>query len=241
MKQVFVPAKQDKISTRIIGQIRGAIMQGKYKPGESLPTESELVELFGVSKHTVREALRALEGMGFISIRRGAGGGPVVSKIDWETARQSFASFIHFQDISLTELSEIRFLLEPYIARLAAENFNDEAIAELQDVHQQCKKLVSQGKSLVGAKAEVMFHVLLAKYSGNSALWVILDFVNNILMETKKAMKPGQEFSVKVLEAHEKIFTAIVNRDADGAERHMREHVVEVERELVELAKQTSV
>jgi Transcriptional regulators len=236
MKKPFKPAKQDKISTLIIKQIRAAILQGKYQPGESLPTESELTAQLGVSKHTVREALRALEGMGFITVRRGAGGGPIVCKIDWETARESFADFLYFQDISIHELTEVRILLEPHIARCAAEKFTDGQIVELQEVHARCEDLVRRNKSLVGAEAEVLFHVLLAKYSGNSALWVILDFVNNILTETKRKIHPGQEFSVKVLEAHAKILKAIEDKDGQAAERYMREHVVEVETELALLA-----
>lgn len=237
MKKTFKPAKQDKISTLIIRQIRSAVLQGKYQPGESLPTESELVTQFGVSKHTIREALRALEGMGFITVRRGAGGGPIVSKINWETARESFADFIHFQDVSIRELSEIRLLLEPFMARRAAENFTPDMIEELKGVHQQCADLIRRNKSLVGAEAEVMFHVLLAKYSGNSALWVILDFVNNILMETKRKIHPDQDFSLKVLDAHGKILQAIIDKDAASAERCMREHILEVETELLGLAR----
>lgn len=239
MKTTFKPAKQDKISTLIIKQIRAAILQGKYQPGESLPTESELTAQFGVSKHTVREALRALEGMGFITIRRGAGGGPIVCKIEWETARESFADFLHFQDVSLQELSEIRLLLEPYIARRAAENFTPEQVVELREIHARCEDLVRRNKSLVGAEAEVMFHVLLAKHSGNSALWVVLDFVNNILMETKREIHPGQDFSVRVLEAHRNILKAIEDRDGAAAEKSMRDHVLAVEKELAELLEGT--
>ena len=238
MKKVFKPARQDKISTSIIKQIRAAILGGKYQPGDPLPTESELVSQFGVSKHTVREALRALEGMGLITIKRGAGGGPFVSKIDWETARESFADFIHFQKVSIRELSEIRLLVEPYIARRAAENFSPEQLVELEGIHLQCEDLVKRNKSLVGAEAEVMFHVLLAKYSGNSALWVILDFVNNILTAMKKEIDPGQEFSVAVLEAHRKILKAIVEKDGQSAERLMWEHVLDVEKGLLEQKKE---
>jgi GntR family transcriptional repressor for pyruvate dehydrogenase complex len=238
MKKIFKPAKQDKLSTLIIKQIRSAILQAKYQPGDSLPTESELVEQFGVSKHTVREALRALEGMGFMTVRRGAGGGPIVSKINWETARESFADFLHFQDISIHELSEIRLLLEPFMARKAAENLSPEMAGELKEIHAECEDLVRQDKSLVGAEAEVMFHVLLAKYSGNSALWVILDFVNNVLMETKRAVHPGQEFSCHVLKAHEKILTAILNKDGAAAEKSMRDHILEVEDELTVLVRE---
>ena len=241
MKQTFAPARQDKISTLIIRQIRSAIMQGSYKPGDALPTESEMTSQFNVSKHTVREALRTLEGMGLVTIRRGAGGGPVVSSIDWEIARESFENFLFFQDISLRELSEVRSLLEPYIARKAAESFDAQAIAELQAVHEQCEELIRQGKSLVGAEAEVMFHVLLGKNSGNSALWVILDFVNSILMKTKQEVNVGQDFSLTVLEAHRKILKAIEDKDGDAAERHMRAHVNEVEQCLAALMQKGEV
>lgn len=238
MKQkAFTTAKQDKVSTVIIRQIRSAILKGDYLPGESLPTESELVVQFGVSKHTVREALRALEGMGFITMKRGAGGGPIVSEIEWDTAREYFANFLQFQKISIQELSEIRLLLEPYMARRAATNFSPEMVAELEEVHERCENLVKRNKSLVGAEAEVMFHVLLAKHSGNSALWVILDFVNNILLATKREVHPGQDFSIKVLEAHRRILKAIVEKDPDRAEKHMRDHIIEVEEELMVLVR----
>ncbi len=232
MKLAFEPARQDKISTLIIKQIRSAILQGKYQPGDSLPTESELVSQFGVSKHTVREALRALEGMGFIVVRRGASGGPIVSRIEWDTAREFFANFVHFQNISVEELSEVRLLLEPHLARNAAENFTPEELAELVAAHERCEELACQNKSLVKSGAEVMFHVVLAKHSKNSALWVVLDFVNNILMQTKYGVKPGQDFSDNVVLAHKKILKAIMEKDGDAAEMFMREHIREVQRDL---------
>lgn len=238
MKNALKPARQDKISTQIIRQIRGAILQGKYKVGDLLPAESELAAQLGVSRHTVREALRALEGMGLITLRRGAGGGPVVSEIQWETARESFADFIHFRQVSLADLSEVRLLLEPHIARKAAESFTPEMLRELEAVHEQCEALVSAGKSLSGAMAEVMFHVLLAKHSGNPALWVILDFVNTVLTETKRALRPGKHFSRHVLEAHGKILKAIREKDAAAAETLMREHILEVESDLGLLGKE---
>ena len=162
----------------------------------------------------------------------------MVSRIEWETAREYFANFIFFQNISIRELSEIRLLLEPHVARRAAENFTPEMIAELQAVHEKCESLVKRKKSLVGAEAEVMFHILLAKHSGNSALWVVLDFVNNILTETKREIHPAHDFSVKVLHAHRKILAAIVSRDGDNAEQCMREHILEVEAELTATASQ---
>ena len=143
---MFKTAKKDKISTHIIKQIREAILLGKLKPGETLPPEKELVVQFNVSKHTLREALRTLEGMGLINIRRGAGGGPVVTEVDMETTRDCMASFLHFQNVSINDLSEVRKVIEPYLARHAAESFNDEDKAELELLHESCQEIFKKGE-----------------------------------------------------------------------------------------------
>lgn len=232
MDCLFTPTKKERISNLIIRQIRSAVVEGKLKPGDPLPPEKELMAQFGVSKHTLREALRALEEMGLIVIKRGAGGGPVVSKMDWATARDSFADFLRFQDFSLSNLSEVRAIIEPYIARKAAETFTPEAEAELLALHAECRKLYDEGKPLVGAEAEIMFHVLLGKYTGNPVLWVILDFVNNMLADAKKTMQPGGDFCLMVLNGHQRIVDAILAKDPAGAEHWMRVHIQEVEQEL---------
>lgn len=236
MSTRFTPARKEKLSTEIIRQIREAILSGTLKQGDALSPEKELTIQFGVSKHTIREALRALEGMGLINVKRGAGGGPEVSSIDWKTAREGFAGFLHFQDISIEELSEVRKLIEPYIARKAAELFDDTAVKELLEAHEACRKLIESEQNFIGGEPEIMFHVLLAKHTGNKVLWVILDFVNNVLAETKKAMKPSSEFSIQVQAAHQKIVDAIVARNPELAERCMYEHICEVEEGLKQCA-----
>lgn len=226
---LFTPAKKEKISTLIVKQIRTAIMQGKLKPGEALPQEKELVAQFGVSKHTLREALRTLEGLGLITIRRGAGGGPVVSEIDWTSARDYFASFLYFQGFTLANISEVRKLVEPFIARRAAEHITPDQLAELQAVHARCVDAFNRNKNIVRNETEVMFHVLLGKYAGNPVLWVMLDFVNNMLADAKHKLKPGKDFAAKVIEAHQRILDAIAARDPDVAAEAMAAHIIEVE------------
>lgn len=226
---MFAPANREKISTQIMQQIRGAIMQGKLKPGHALPQEKDLVAKFGVSKHTLREALRSLETLGFITIRRGAGGGPVVSEIDWSTARDYFASFLHFQKFTLADLSEVRKLVEPYIARQAAEQITRENLEELHAAHADCVKAFHANEDVIRNESEVKFHVLLGKYAANPFLWVMLDFVNNMLADAKHKLKPGKDFSVKVIEAHQRILDAIECRDPELAAQAMFDHICEVE------------
>lgn len=229
---MFSSAKKVKISSAIIQQIKSAILTGEVKPGEALPSEKELVELFGVSKHTLREALRTLECLGFITIKRGAGGGPVVCEVGIETTRESFANFLHFKDVSLADLSEVRKLIEPHLARKAAEIFTQDDLDRLNEFQEQCQVLYDQGKSLVGAKAEIGFHVYLAEHTGNVVLLVILDFVNNLLTDLKQSIHPGKQFAQDVLVAHQRIIDAITARDGELAAKYMREHIDDVEKAL---------
>ncbi|MEA4855387.1 FadR/GntR family transcriptional regulator [Solidesulfovibrio sp.] len=229
---MFKTTKKDKISTLIIRQIREAILQGQIKSGEALPPEKDLVQQFGVSKHTLREALRTLEGMGLIDIRRGAGGGPVVTEVNPETARDFLQSFFHFQNISIRDLSDVRKIIEPYLARRAAETFDAKDTQDLLDLHEECQKVYREDKNLVGAKAEINFHILLARKTGNPILVMILDFVNSLLTDVKHHLKPGRLFSEKVLGAHQHIIDAIVRKDGEAASKAMYNHISQVEREL---------
>jgi GntR family transcriptional repressor for pyruvate dehydrogenase complex len=226
---MFAPANKEKISTQIMQQIRDAVMQGKLQPGQALPQEKDLVAEFGVSKHTLREALRSLETLGFLTIRRGAGGGPVISEIDWSTARGYFTNFLHFQNFTLADLSEVRKLVEPYIARKAAEHITQENFEELRAAHEDCVKAYHANENVIRSETEVRFHVLLGKYAANPFLWVMLDFVNNMLADAKSRLKPGKDFSAKVIAAHRRILEAIEKRDPELAAQAMYDHMCEVE------------
>ncbi len=231
----FQNPKREKIPTQIVQQIRSAILNGELKPGEPLPNEQDLVQEFGVSKHTLREALRTLEGMGFLSIKRGAGGGPVVSEIDWETARDSFSSFLYFQNFTADDIHEVRKLIEPYITYQATLKMTEEYFMQLQDIHNRCLKAYDEHQSTVLYETEVLFHVLLAKIAGNPILWVSQDFVNNMLTDTKHNLKPSREFTHEVLEAHQKILDAIQKNDPQMASDAMLQHILEVESGLHDL------
>ncbi|MDR2386704.1 MAG: FCD domain-containing protein [Deltaproteobacteria bacterium] len=239
--RLFNPPKNEKIPTAIIRQIRTAIIQGKLVPGQALPNEKELIKEFNVSKHTLREALRTLEWLGLITIKLGAGGGPVVREIDFENARDYFTSFFHFQKVSRHDLFEMRKLTEPYIARRVAETLTDETMNNLERIHENCRLLLESGQNLVGAEAEILFHVCLAKHTNNNILWVLMDFVNNILADLKMEIKPGLDFSYKVMKAHQKIIDAIKARDPFGAERAMMDHIQEVASELDSLAEKQNL
>ena len=93
---MFEAAKSNKISAQIVEQIRKAIFEGNLKPGDKLPSEKELLDTFQVSRATLREALRSLEVLGFLEIKKGASGGAFVVEMDMNKAREGLINFFHF-------------------------------------------------------------------------------------------------------------------------------------------------
>ena len=232
---MFKPARSDKVSTHIVNQFRTRILKGDLKPGQSLPPEKDLMVNFGVSKHTLREALRALEALGLIEIKRGAGGGPVVRPVDMETTRNSIENFLFFKNISVRDLSEVRRVFEPHLTRMVAANATEESKDELLKVHQRCVKNYNPAKRQ-GVSDEVNFHVFMARQSGNPVMVLILDLVNNMLSDLKSHLKPGDDFVQMVHKGHQKIVDSIMANDADAAAAHMLQHLQEVEDALAELS-----
>ncbi len=224
----FKTPMREKISTQIVHQIRTAILNGELKPGHALPHEQDLMAQLNVSKHTLREALRTLEGMGFLSIKRGAGGGPIVNEIDWSIARDHFASFLYFQNFTQNDIFEVRMLLEPYIAKNATKKMTVEYLQQLKSIHNKCLDAFNDNQEVLLYETEVLFHVLLAKIAGNPIFWATQDFVNHMLMNIKHQLKPQQEFAAEVLRAHERILDALEKRDPDAAANAMYQHMLEV-------------
>jgi len=233
---MFQNASQGKRSVFIINQIRESILKGRLKPGDRLPSEHNLMNQFGVSRFTLREALLSLETMGFIEVRKGAGGGPVVKQVTMNVAREAISHFLHFQDVSVGDLSEVRKLVEPYLASQMADKLSDEDIEYLESLNEACSLTLDRGEEIIGGEQEIDFHIHLARATGNSVLIMIMDFVNKLLAESKLSVKPGPEFSRRVIQAHQRIIDALKSRDGEAAAQAMYDHVAEVEEEMHKLS-----
>jgi GntR family transcriptional regulator, transcriptional repressor for pyruvate dehydrogenase complex len=235
---MFDSVKSNKISEHIIEQIRRAIFDGRLKPGDKLPSEKVLGENFKVSKATLREALRSLEVLGFLEIRKGASGGAFVIEVDMKKARDCFTNFLHSKNLSLRNLSEVRLLLEPYIAEKAALAIGEEDLTRLEKLNEECDDFLKHNIPVESRKNEIEFHRIIATVTGNPILMFLLDFVENLLIDAKEILQPGEEFSRKVLNAHKRIHKALLERDVKKARYEMIKHVREVERDLLPFDKE---
>ena len=194
--------------------IRADVFSGRLVEGQRLPPERELAEQFGVSRVVVREAIRALELSGILKVRKGAGGGTFVSSRYEKPLGTSISNLLAGGAISLDHLFEMRMLLEPPAAELAAKRASDQQLAELKEIVSRAQGLRTDSKAL--RQANLAFHRKLVEMAGNPLLAALCGTVLDILVRSLEG-KLSIETSLAVLGYHEKIVTALEARDGELA------------------------
>jgi GntR family transcriptional repressor for pyruvate dehydrogenase complex len=166
---MFREARQNRIFQDMVEQIQDAILQGRLKPGDKLPAERELKEMFGASRGTLREALRILEQKGLITIKTGVTGGAVVNALTTDQISESLDLLIRYQKVSLKDLAEFREGVEGMVAGLAAERAKGEDITNLEKLLAEAKTHLDHGISHWDEFIQVdnHLHLTLAHIAGN--------------------------------------------------------------------------
>jgi GntR family transcriptional repressor for pyruvate dehydrogenase complex len=222
---MFKPVKKTRIHEEIVLKIKDMIEQGALKSGDQLPTERELAEAFKVSRPSVREALRALESQGFLVSRQGDG--TYVSRQPIELLIEPFASVILKEKFDQLELFEMRRLIEPQLAYLAAERATPAEITQMeQSLIIQEKELTSSGSSPTSEKT---IHDLIFKASKNKILISIMESLMDSLTESRDKFLQIEGRPEKSLARHREILVAIKAGDRELAASVMREHLEETE------------
>ena len=206
--------KTSKISDGIITQIRNSILTGEMKPGDRLASEKELVEQFCVSKASMREALRVLEVLGLVEVKKGVGGGTFVSEVDTNTTILSMINFLHFNPFTVKDITMVRYFIEPPVAHDAAIRRTDKDIENLRLIIENYNPKMNEEKGVKGFE----FHSYLARIAGNPILTLLIDFVSNILESLK--IKHGLEsmFFEQANRAHSIILECLIQQDPKAAE-----------------------
>jgi GntR family transcriptional repressor for pyruvate dehydrogenase complex len=224
------PVKSVRIYEEIVRQIRALIADGKLQSGDRLPPERELAERFTVSRASVREALRALQSTGLIEIRPGEGA--FVREVSVEALVEPLALVILAQREGVAELYEARRLLEPPIAALAARRAGPEEVAELERVLNEQEREVAAGRTGIGQDAA--FHSAIAHSTHNRAITRIVTALMDLLAQSREEALQTPGRPARSHQDHRRILAAIQGRDAAGAHQAMLEHLVAVERLVME-------
>lgn len=217
--------KRRRLHEDIVQQFHALIRQGKLKHGDRLPSERDLAEQFKVSRSSVREAIRSLELQGLVVSRRGSG--TFINTDNLESVLALIAATLNSGAGNLSDVFEMRHLLEPPIAALAAERATDEDVARLRQILEQQKQQIEAGET--GVESDTAFHFALASATHNAALIKVVSAVEDILQlsRDRSLQEPGRP--QRSLASHREILDTIESGDPQRAQRAMEHHLTSVE------------
>lgn len=223
------PVKRSRIYERIVEQIQTLIANGTFKPGQQLPTERDLARTFQVSRTTVREALRALEMAGVIEGKQG--GGTFVRDVSTEMLVRPLASALLKGKRELDDIFEVRQLVEPGVARLAALRRTDDQLQRLEELLERQRAKVAAGENFVDE--DTQFHYLLAVAADNPVLLRLQDTIMALVRESRADYLQGPDRAQRSLANHEAILEAVRRGDGDAAQAATRQHIEAVRERIV--------
>lgn len=215
---------------QIANQIQDLIDQGKLKHGDQLPPERELAEIFKVSRHPVREAIRTLEQKNILRSR--VGSGTYVILEDEPSVVEFIAKSIQREKEKLSDIFEFRRMLEPQIAGMAAENASQTDIKTISDILEDQRQATGDFEEFIGL--DQAFHLSLAKAAGNSILPRIVERIIDILAESRAKYSQSSSRIKHSISGHQKILDAIRQSNPAKASQAMHSHLIEVEKVVLE-------
>ena len=225
---MYKPIKPVRVSDEIVNQIKGLISQGRLKPGDRLPPERELVELLGVSRPSLREALNSLTTMGFLEVKQAKR--TFVKSMASPTIQDPLSLLIKADTRKIFDLIEVRKALETWTAYHAAERATEEDISQLDTILQKMKGALKKGESW--EKQDADFHLALAQATHNTIQIHIMSTIHDLLKESTAKVFTDFKKVQKLLDQHGHIFSAIKEHTPDIARERALEHLDYVESEV---------
>lgn len=225
---MFQKTKQRRIFHDLVEQIENAIIEGKLKPGEKLPPERELREMFETSRGSIREALRVLEQKGLIDIKLGPNGGTIVKSASTDCAVETLALLVKRKKVSLNDLAEFREGVEGNVAALAAERAGRADIRKLKELLIEAKEQLDQGISNWEEFIQVdrNLHIALAKIADNPVYKYVLEMVHqNIISYYKSFPLRSEEMMEKNYQDLFDIVCKIEEGNAEEARLIIQRHI----------------
>lgn len=223
------PERQSR-PTQVAEAIKQWVMQQGLHSGDRLPGEAEMIERFGMSKGTIREATRILEAQGLVRTRTGPGGGTFVHQMSPERARALLSNYFYFRDLTLKDIYKIRCALEPELVADLAGRLSEDQLGRLEEVMATyAHPAETAGEEREQHVASLRFHALLAEMSGNPLMGFIIAFVTQTLSDLTVYRKlydpPNHQLWAKGKAYQGRLVKALRKGDAAEARRVMALHM----------------
>jgi GntR family transcriptional repressor for pyruvate dehydrogenase complex len=222
---MYLPIQSERLYERIVSQIEQRIEAGDLKVGDRLPSERELAEQFAVSRTAVREAVKALRQKGLVEILPGRG--TFITNGTSDTVRSSLDMLIKMGSTKGSGyMVEVREILEPEIAALAATRITEEYIATMQEAVNIMDTALDNVDLFV--EADLDFHLALAEGTQNPIIPILVDSIIDLLRKQRKRIGLTTGGLQRGQVHHKKILDAIVRRDPQAARQAMQDHLRQV-------------
>ncbi len=219
MKQ---PKQSAKTGEVVAAAIRRRIATGELRVGDRLHSEEEMTESLGVARTTLREALRVLESQGLITIKRGRGGGPIVTMPDLDRLAEPLAVVLQLRETTTTDLDAARALIEPNLAGWLATRHTDEDLAALSAAARAAHVAAEADDRVAFGRAAALVHETLLLRSGNNTLSVISQLLHRIVLERYVHAAVGSSALLmrRAAKSYAKLVRLVADGDADAARLH---------------------
>ncbi len=225
---MYVPIQPSRLYENIVSQIEERIVAGELKHGDQLPSENELAKQFAVSRTAVREAIKALREKRLVEVRPGVG--TFITNGTPDAVRHSLGLLMKVgQPNASDHLAEVREMLEPEIAALAATRVTEDDIAAMRQAVEIMDTALEDVDAFV--EADLDFHLALAEATQNPVIPLLVDSIIDLLREERKQIGSVEGGLRRGQSHHKQILQAVINRDTKMARKSMQDHLQQVRKD----------
>jgi DNA-binding FadR family transcriptional regulator len=221
----FTTIQRSGVPDEAIGMVKGMILRGELQPGQKLPPERDLAAQLGVSRPSLREAIRALIALNILESRHG--NGTFVTSLDPELLAEPIDFVLQVNESALDALFEARKVVEAGVAALAAERATDLELARLEEHARRGRAVVGDFDACL--EYDVLFHDMIRETARSPILGSLVESIAALSVESRR--QTGQSLAVrrKTMADHEAIVRAIKSRDPRAAYQAMIDHLSHVQ------------
>lgn len=231
----YQPVKTRRIFEEICDAIRKKLVSGELKPGDRLPAERELSEMLNVSRTALREAIRSLEIVGIVELRKGSKGGAFITDTGANQVTRTFRDMLDFGRVSLATLLEARLLVMDSVVRCACERATAKDIEKLRQNITETIELTKRERYEERTMKAVEFSTILADVTGNQVMAAILEAMASVIRGF--IVIAGPPAHDPIISSRRRLIDQIAARDADGACETMRSYLLALNEHLLHTEK----
>jgi GntR family transcriptional regulator, transcriptional repressor for pyruvate dehydrogenase complex len=232
--------RTQRIPEQVAADIRKRILKGEIRNGDALPAEAELMAQYGISRPTLREALRLLEADGLVVVRRGGLGGALVQRPDLDVAARQFGYVLQDRGVTMADVHRARTLIEPPALAALADRATPEQLEELRQRLQDARRFI--GEPLAYSSAAEAIRERMVEMTGAATVALLMGLLRELVQRhtsTSGDLAPERWAKLQKLSlrSHERLVDLIAEGDTAAAEAFWREHLHEVAEHLSRAAK----